>query len=362
MRIVQVVENLDKGGLERVALDLALGLQRRGHDVSFVCLLGPGTLASEAEARGIPVAAFQKPPGFSIPVLLRIASHLRGIRPDVVHTHNPGVHHYAAVAGKMAGTRCMVSTRHAPMSSTGETYNERYFRMTARWTHRVFYVSDHTRSFLMDAGKLPAKEGGVVVNGIPLERFAPRTVPVASHWPALRFGTLGRMVPVKGHSILLQAFARIAPELPAATLSITGGGELQKALEAQVRELKLESRVAIEANRSDVPAVLAGLDVFVFPSLSEGLPLVILEAMASGLPIVSTRVGGVPEVAPENVVAWYCQPNDVDGLAKAMLDAARSRRELERRSAVARSHAVERYGIETMVDRYEQAYREVLKD
>jgi glycosyltransferase involved in cell wall biosynthesis len=360
VRIVQFVENLARGGLERMAVDLALELSRRGHQVSFVCLHDPGALAAEAEAAGLSVTALRKPPGFSLKTLYTLVRHFRSLRPDVVHTHNGGVHHYAAVAARLAGVQCLVCTRHGPVSSTGVPYNERWFRMVSPWTDRIFHVSEHTRRHLIEAGGLPLERSEVLHNGILLERYTSRPAQVGAHYPSLRFGTLGRMVPVKGHSILLEAFATVAAALPGATLRITGGGVLQPELEAQARQLGLQDRVFIEDLNPDAPGVLANLDAFVFPSLNEGLPLVILEAMACGLPIVSTLVGGVPEVAPDGEAAWYCPPGDAAALAGRMLEAAGSLEELQRRGAAARSIAIARHGFDRMVDRYETAYRTIV--
>ena len=106
--------------------------------------------------------------------------------------------------------------------------------------------------------------------------------------------------------------------------------------------------------------MLRKCDIFVFSSISEGLPIVILEAMAAGLPIVSTRVGGVPEVAPEGQVAWYCEPGNAKDLAEAMYLAATSG-ECVSRGRTAREIAHQRYGIAQTQQAYEAVYRELLE-
>jgi glycosyltransferase involved in cell wall biosynthesis len=148
-----------------------------------------------------------------------------------------------------------------------------------------------------------------------------------------------RLVPAKGHSILIDAFARISQEAPDAELSIFGYGSLEAELSAQIARLGLEGRVRLEGRTDDSPAALAGLDVFILSSVNEGLPLVILEAMAAGLPVLSTSVGGVPEILPKES-SWLCPPGDAEALAAAMLQAARcpdlrERGETSRRAAAA---------------------------
>lgn len=357
MRIVQVVENLAVGGLERMVVDLAKEQARCGHEVSICCLFEPGLLAEEAAQAGIPVRSLHKTPGFSFGAVRRMASFLREARAEVVHGHNPGVHHYAALAARWAGTHVVVNTRHGVSNSQGKRFEDRWFRMVLPLTSRVVFVSRHSQAFYIDNGIIPASISSVIVNGIPQLAYEERAACPGARLPRLRFGNIARMVPVKGQATLIEAFSRIAPELPGAELVIVGGGDLHSGLEAMVRDRGIEDRVRIEGPTRDVAGVLSQLDVFAFSSTSEGLPLVILEALAAGLPIVSTRVGGVPEVAPEGEVAWYCEPGDVDGMARALLLAARDPA-LTDKGRKARQRARSLYTVQTMAKQYEDLYRE----
>jgi glycosyltransferase involved in cell wall biosynthesis len=351
MRIVQMVDTLDRGGLEKMVIDISRAQKALGHWVSIYCLIRRGALADDAVKAGIPVYCFNKQPGFSPATFLRVARQLRADHAEAIHTHNPGVHHYGAVGAKLAGVRAVINTRHSPLDSKGRPYQERYFRWVAGWTNAVVSVSNHTRQALTQA--LGTVSSPVIPNGIPLDPFRHRQASPGSLRPGrIRFGTVGRLVPAKAHSVLIDAFAIVSRQLPSAELTIRGYGELEPALRRQVSELGLEAKVRIQAASGDeVPAVLANLDVFVLSSANEGLPLVILEALAAGLPIVSTRVGGVPEVAPESSVAWYCEPGRPEELAQAMLTAASSP-DLAERGATARELAFSRYGVEHMTACY----------
>jgi glycosyltransferase involved in cell wall biosynthesis len=81
--------------------------------------------------------------------------------------------------------------------------------------------------------------------------------------------------------------------------------------------------------------------------------------MASGLPIVSTRVGGVAEVAPESLFPWFCEAGSASALADAMLHAAHSD-QLAFIGAEARRLASMHYGITHMGRRYEALYEKLL--
>ena len=167
------------------------------------------------------------------------------------------------------------------------------------------------------------------------------------------------MVPPKNHGMLLEAFAKVLGAIPQAELHMMGDGPLREQLERRIAELSLSANVHLHGLSFEVADFLATLDAFVLSSSTEGLPVVILEAMAAGLPIVSTRVGGVPEAAPEKEVAWYSPIGDCSSLAARMYEAAQSP-ELAVRGETANRLATERFSIEAMGDSYNDLYARLL--
>ncbi len=358
MRIIQLVENLEIGGVERLVVDLAIAQKADGHAPSVYCLHEPGTLAEELQASRIPVVAFYKRPGFSMKTLGALVRSLRQDAPEILHTHNPGVHHYGAVAARMAGVPVVLNTRHGTATSFGRVFRERYYRVVLPITdHIVFVCADSKR--VTRYRTLPGNKASVIHNGIALREFLANPARPGSLRPRIRFGTIGRMVPVKGHSVLIEAFTQIAGTFPCAELRIAGGGPLQEELKTQAEKSGLGGRIRVEAMTRQPAELLSALDVFVLPSLSEGLPLVVLEAMAAGLPLVSTRVGGVPEVAAPGIVSWFCESNSPGQLAAAMWQAAASPR-LAEMGRAARNVALQHFDSMQMHKRYEALYRRLL--
>ena len=359
LHIVQIVESLEIGGLERMAIDLATAHRNAGHASSIYTVFEPGALASQAEAAGIPVTAFRRGPGPPIKLLAAMAARLLRDEAQVVHTHNLGIHVYGAVAARLAGVPAVLNTRHGPANSQGKPYHEPYFRIAMPFTDAVVFVSEDCGRVLGNYGHIPPSKSHVIVNGIDTAPFLAHPASPNSASPGIRFGAVGRLLPVKGHSILLQAFAQVLRRLPEAELRIVGGGPLFEELSQQASALGILDNVSLEGSHPRVYEVFPELDVLVFPSLSEGLPLVVLEAMAAGLPLVSSRVGGVPEVAPEGEVAWFCAPGSAQELAEAMFCAAVSPR-LREMGARARQLAVARYDLKGMQGKYELLYRRIL--
>jgi len=104
------------------------------------------------------------------------------------------------------------------------------------------------------------------------------------------FGTIGRLVPVKGHIYLIEAFAKIKNKYPSAMIAIIGEGRSRTELESAIQRLELESRVLLLGEKDNALQYIRAFDVFVMPSLSEGLPLALLEAMSGHLPVIGSDI------------------------------------------------------------------------
>ncbi|WP_417269037.1 glycosyltransferase family 4 protein [Celeribacter sp.] len=132
---------------------------------------------------------------------------------------------------------------------------------------------------------------------------------------------VGRLDPVKGVPLLLDAMARIAQDHPDAILTIVGDGPSRAAVEVQARDLGLGTSVMFLGYRAsdEVTALLNETDLLVLPSFAEGVPVVLMEAMASRIPVVASRVAGVSELIEDGVSGFTIPAGDLDTLC-ARLD------------------------------------------
>jgi glycosyltransferase involved in cell wall biosynthesis len=131
---------------------------------------------------------------------------------------------------------------------------------------------------------------------------------------------LGRLSPVKGPDVLVEALRPLRERGVRAAFVLTGEGQLRGPLEDAVRAHGLQDEVVFTGPvpRERVAEYLAASDVLVLPSRSEGLPHAVLEAMALGLPVVASAVGGVPEVVQDGVTGALVPPEDPRALAAAL--------------------------------------------
>ena len=356
LRIVQIVETLAVGGLEVMAVNLAIAHRNAGHFSAIYTVFEPGALEKDARAAGVPVIPFHKKKGFSPKAIVGILRRLRADRAQVVHTHNSSIHHYGALSGCLAGA-AVVNTRHG-LALHSSKKQELYFKAVLPLTKTVVFVCESGRRYYANKGMAPKRKSQVIVNAIPIERFQAFRASPGSRRPALRFGTMGRLVKAKAHHDLLQAFAAIAPELPGAELEIWGTGALQSELENQISTRGLAGCVRYRGLAVKPAEVFQNLDVFVLSSTAEGGPLVIMEAMAAGLPIVSTRVGAIAEVLSDSSGVWFAEPGNPASLADSMRKAAAS--DLAAVGQTAYDAAARHFSLETMQRAYESVYRTAL--
>lgn len=357
MHITEVINNLEIGGAERMVADLSAGLHARGHQLSVVCLRGAGPLAAVLEQAGVPVVALNKGSGFSTQSVRMLAQHLRSTGADIVHTHNPLVHHYGLLAARMAGVPVTVNTLHGPGNLQGVGKTEVLFEVSCLFSDAVVACCNAVHNHLRKVTSIARRRSTVIRNGICMDRFID-TQP-AQHSGEVVFGTVGRLVPVKDHRTLLKAFARARQTAKNIRLEILGNGPLSSELSALAESLGVSESVRFHGSHLDVPAFLRRIDVFVLCSLSEGLPLTVLEAMAAARPIIGTSVGAIPELVTSAGCGWVCQAGNADELADRMLSAAQTP-DLMRLGLQGRSHVLTEYSVQQMVSGYEGLFQDLL--
>lgn len=135
----------------------------------------------------------------------------------------------------------------------------------------------------------------VVRCGVALDQLPSRSVAGSE---GIRTVTVGRLSPEKGHAGLLEAFAVLAKDHPAARLRLVGSGPEEQALQALSRSLGIVGQVEFvgRLSESEALAEISRSDILVLPSLMEGLPVVLMEAMALGVPVIASQVAGIPEL------------------------------------------------------------------
>ena len=347
-RIALVNLQADFGGAEGHVLALAGGLAARGHDVRVLCH-PRGRLRRMAEGCRLEAVSVPTAGQMDLGAAARLAWQVRRWRPDVLHLHTPKDYLIGTLAGRLSDTTATVITRHLllPVSP--------HMRRVYRRADAVICPCRALRDQLAADG-VPGDKLALVYGAINAGPF--RQAPSRRAGTAPIVGTVGRLVPGKGHAVLLDAFARLGTLPSPSALHIVGDGSEQAALRVQAERLGLSGRVRFLGFQTDVPAVMAALDVFVLASThTEVLPLVVLEAMAAGCAVVATSVGGVPEIVEDGQSGLLVPPGDADALASAL---SRFVTDPSLRAALGRAAAYrveQRFTLPAMLTETEGVYR-----
>jgi len=328
MNITHFVENLDRGGLERMVLELVKLQQRQGHRCQVVCLFEPGSQAHELRELGIPVNACDKRQGLDLRALARARASIRSHNTEVLHTHNAVAHYQAVLATCGLPMRQVINTRHGMGGLRRAERREWLYRRALGRTHAIVAVCEAARNDAVQRGIVPPEKTCVVPNGIRVERFQTASASMRRQLlqslglPSITrlIGNVGRLNWAKDQATLIRAFGHVHASEPDTALLLIGEGELRTELQRCVDELGLGGHVHFLGDRNDVQALLAGLDLFVLSSVSEGYSLALLEAGAAALPVIATDVGGNREIIRDGRTGRLVKASDVAALSEVMLD------------------------------------------
>ena len=364
MEIVHVVENLDRGGLERTVVDLIASQREAGQQCRVICLFKLGLLARELLASGVRVDACGKRRGLDLRALRRARALIRQSPDAVIHTHNAMAHYYAVLASLGLPVKCRINTRHGMGGRTRSGRQEWLYRQSLRGTDYAVAVCEAARQRFAADGMRPRRALLSVPNGIRLERFRPADdvarqslvaelgLPTGSRI----IGTVGRLQPVKDHALLLRAFAKVRVQVPEAALVIVGDGPLRAALEAQAEQAGLSDALRFMGDRHDVPRLLTGMEVFALTSTSEGYSVALLEACASSLPIVATDVGGNREIVRHGINGRLVPSGDTAAIATALIALLRGGEQAAAMGRAGYAWAQTEASFLTMAERYHGLY------
>ncbi|MBF0627901.1 MAG: glycosyltransferase family 4 protein [Magnetococcales bacterium] len=361
--ILHTESSLGWGGQELRILTESLGMIQRGHRVTLLCP-EEATLFREAQKRGLPVLATPIARK-NLSGLRALRKRLQALRPEVIITHSSTDSWLTALATRwMDHPPALIRLRHISAAVPVNPANRWLYGSASRL---VITTGAGIRERLIQVNGIPASQVRSIPTGIDLTRFRPNDrldARIALGLPAQRpiVGIVATLRSWKGHHDLLDAFAGL--NHPDALLVIVGDGPREAFLQERITRLGLSAeRVRMVGRQENVPEWLAALDLFVLPSLAnEGVPQALIQAMATGLAILSTPIGGIPEMIASGVSGMLVPPGDVPALRAAMAQLLGDPEGRQRLGEAALNVARTRCSLEIMLDRMEEAIRQVVQE
>ena len=300
---------------------------------------------------------------------LRMFKALRALQPDLIHTRNLGGLEGQLVAA-LAGVKLRVHGEHGRdmVDLYGRRLKYQLLRRLLRPLIGHFIaVSADLEHWLIDSVGAEPERVSQIANGVDSIQFHPRLGPPAAIGPAgfmqenaFIIGSVGRMVDLKDHVTLVDAFLRlIASPHPAhqrLRLLIVGDGPARAECLDMLTRAGASHRAWLPGERGDIAQLMRSMDLFVLPSLAEGSSNTILEAMATGLPVVATAVGGNTELVRPGFTGILVPPQSPDLLAAAIADYCRIPEMGARHGMRARSQVISQHSLPAMAQGYMAVY------
>ena len=342
-------------GSENHLLLLLRRLRERGIDARFVLLHEGEPGALEFRRRlvdaGVPVDAIRLPHAADPRAYRRLVSTIRRHRPAILHTHLVHADFLGLTAGRACRVPVLISTKHGFNTFRESRLFARADRAIGRLADPHIAISRGLARYLAETEGFPEEAFTVVHYGI---ESGPEPAPLEE--PATRLLCVGRLVPIKGHDVLLRAFVRARDAVPGLELELAGAGPLEASLRQRVSELGLASAVRFVGLVSPIGPALEQAAIVVVPSLGEGFGMVALEAMERGRAVIASEVGGLPEIVDPGVTGLVVPRGDADALAAAIEELAASPARAAAMGTAGRERALTQFSQERCTKRTAELY------
>ena len=360
MRILHTNYHHGWGGQSNHILILCRGLAARGHEV-ILAVPEDSELARRSREAGLEVfskvrfARGSRSLWSDRQALCRL---LRARSMDIVHTH--GSQDSWAMAAALVGRAdrpVVLRTRHN-IFPVRDHWPNRW--LWGRFTDSIACISEAIIEDFAAKPWMTRERLALIPSAVDADYYASGQGEHVRAQLGLdgRFvaGITGRLREEKGHRYLIEALPAVAAAAPDFRLLVVGAGSLEDALRARVHELAMDDFVVFTGFRTDVPDVLASLDLFLMPSISEGLGTAVIEAAAAGLPIVASNVGGLPDAIEHGIEGWLVPPAQPAALADAILRFYHNPVLAKRCAQAAAAKVRERFSIDALVGGTEALY------
>lgn len=373
-RVLFVIGSLELGGAESQLVMLAEQLSKRSWFVDVFALKKAGPLVDRLSQAGIQVTdgGYPRTPVTTLGGLIALPLcqlglflHIRRSRPDVVHAFLPLTNFMGALAGRAASIPLVLTSKRALGTHQDRYPGFKWFdRVSNALSHRITANSnavaqDTCRRDGCDIAKL-----AVIPNGLDFDRVSKED---GERWEIrsklnlleadVAIAMVANLIPYKGHSELIEAFATNAAVDARLKLFLIGEDRgIAAQLNDQAARLGILDRMFFLGRRSDVPALLSAMDIGVMSSHEEGFSNALLEKLATGLPVVATNVGGNPEALDGMPDCVLVEPRDSKGLAEGISHVIARLAAGNESRAIRQRLVRERYSVRAMVSAHERLY------
>ena len=369
-KVLHICNTLSAGGAELHLLTLCRHLKRLGVETVVAYLKegkGSRPLRSDFEEAGIQVFYLGGEGVDFVRPCLRLHRLLKQEKPDILHTHLPRADLLGFMMRWSEFSGSWICSVHGIYANHWRGRRALpLFKPIWRRANRIIAISEAVRNWLVQGCGLVPDRVQVIYYGIELERWISPFQDLRSEWGLngkFLVGTVGRLEPVKGHDILIQAMPSIVQQFPQVMLLIAGHDPwgYGSVLQNLASRLNTERHIRFLGFQNDIPSFLHAIDVFAFASRSEGFGQVVIEAMAAGKPVVVSRIAPLTEIVTDGETGFYAEPENPESFAEKILWLLSHREEAQTMGKRGQEIVRRRFSAEIMTSVVLAIYQEVLQ-
>jgi len=362
VKVVQLLPELNEGGVERGVVELNREFVKRG--VTSIVISAGGKQAAQIDADGgkhVQYDVASKNPLTSLPRMLGLRKLLKGLKPDIIHARSRVPAWLAFLANKKLQLP-FVTTVHGLNSVNA------YSRVMT-FGDRVIVVGDPVRDHIVKNYSFDRSKVRVIQRGVDLAAFDPAMVDrefIAEFKNRYRLedkyivASVGRVTWLKDYETFIESISRLKEQFPDLVGLIVGGARADKTeylqeLKGLAEKLGVEERVIFAGSQSKIAEIYALSDVLVNASLKMGnIGRTIVEAFALDTPVIATTYDGLTDLVEDGINGYLIRTRDPEDLAEKI--------KLVRCGQFSgiRDHLNPDYTLATMVEKTLATYRELL--
>ena len=373
MKVLHVTSGGDTGGGKSHILGLLAALQGKIH-AHLLCFLD-GPVYREAVEREIPARLLPQERRYDLSVLIKLRRVIVAGGFVLFLSHGSRSNFLLALLKRRLSLP-ILTTIHSDyeLDFLGNIYKQLLYTNLNKLALRSFdyyiAVSDNFRDMLISRG-FPPQRLYRVYNGLDLSQVGKpsrdkedflRQMGVAVNSQSLLVGTMGRLHPVKGQGVLLEAVPRVLAAFPQTHFLIAGAGSEKKNLIRQAQRLGVADKVHFIGYVAQPDNYFNAVDINVLPSKSESFPYVLLEGALYRLATVASAVGGIPELIVDGENGFLVTPGDSGELADRLLCLLRDEGLRRRLGQNFYTHVRDNFSTEKLATDHVAIYGEILAD
>lgn len=317
MRIVQIIDSLEAGGAERMAVNYANALADKYSFSALICTRAEGSLKEFIDPK-VNFLFLKRARTLDFKAVFKLRKFCVDNKIDYIHAHSSS--YFLALMVKLTNPKLRIVWHdHNGMSEFLGTRESALIKYASYFFSGIIVVNNNLKSWA--ANKLHCKSVIYLANFTSVDKNQSRST-VLNGQDGKRIICLANLRLQKNHMMLLQIASKIRDSHPDWTFHLVGkdfNDEYSKLINQQITELNLINSVFLYGTRTDISAILHQSDIAILTSSSEGLPVALLEYGLHQKPVVVTSVGEIPLIIKSGVDGLMVAADDVDGFHKSLV-------------------------------------------